>query len=86
MRAIRLFLLSSAAVASAAAAAPPPHSPAAGALLNALHAINPVSAAKSSDPDKGDDNASLRAIQVVCSHDNPSAARSAICPVPVSPF
>lgn len=86
MRAIPIFLLSSAAVASAAAAAPPHQSPAAGALLNALHAMNPAPPAKTSDHDKGDDNASLRAIQVVCSHDNPSATRSAICPVPVSPF
>jgi hypothetical protein len=86
MRATPLFLLSSAAVASAAAASPPPHSAAAGALLSALQAINPGPPAKTADRDQGDDNASLRAIQVVCSHDNPSARRSAICPVPISPF
>lgn len=37
------------------------------------------------DPDQGDDNASARAIQVVCSKDTPAAQRSAICPTPISP-
>jgi hypothetical protein len=37
------------------------------------------------DPDQGDDNASDRAIQVVCTKDTPAAERSAICPRPVSP-
>ena len=86
MRAIPLFLLTSAAVASVAAAAPQPNSPAAGALQAALHAMDPGPPPRTSDGDQGDDNAALRAIQVVCSHDNPSARRSAICPVPVSPF
>jgi hypothetical protein len=31
------------------------------------------------DPDQGDDNASDRAIQVVCSKSTPAAQRSAIC-------
>lgn len=37
------------------------------------------------DPDQGDDNASDRAIQVVCSKDTPAAQRSVICPTPISP-
>jgi hypothetical protein len=38
------------------------------------------------DPDQGDDHASDRAIQVVCSKDTPAARRSAICPTgPISP-
>ena len=40
-----------------------------------------VQLAKTSDPDQGDDHASDRAIDVVCSKDNPAAERSAICPV-----
>ena len=35
--------------------------------------------------DQGDDNASDRAIRVVCTKNTPAAQRSAICPVPVSP-
>jgi hypothetical protein len=37
------------------------------------------------DRDQGDDNASARAIQVVCGKDTPAPGRSAICPAPVSP-
>jgi len=37
------------------------------------------------DRDQGDDHASARAIEVVCSKDTPAAQRSAIC-TPVSPF
>jgi hypothetical protein len=37
------------------------------------------------DPDQGDEHASDVAILKVCSHDNPSAQRSAICPQPNSP-
>jgi hypothetical protein len=37
------------------------------------------------DRDRGDDNASDRAIQVVCTKDTPAAQRSAICPRPISP-
>ena len=40
-----------------------------------------VQLAKTSDPDQGDDHASDRAIDVVCSKDNPAAVRSAFCPV-----
>ena len=86
MRATLALLLSSAAIATAASAAPPPHSPAAGALLDALQAIDPGPTATTIDRDRGDDNAALRAIEIVCSHDNPSARRAAICPVPISPF
>ena len=45
----------------------------------------PGQAARPVDPDQGDDNASLRAISVVCSKNTPAARRSAICPPPVSP-
>lgn len=37
------------------------------------------------DPDQGDDNASLTAIQIVCNKDTPAARRSAICQQPISP-
>jgi hypothetical protein len=85
MRAIPLFLLSSATLANTAGAAPPANSQAASALLPALHAVLPAMGSRPSDPDQGDDNASLRAISIVCSHDNPSATHAAICPVPISP-
>jgi hypothetical protein len=47
--------------------------------------IPPGQANHKADRGQGDDHASLRAITVVCSHDNPSATRSAICPTPISP-
>ena len=37
------------------------------------------------DPDQGDDNASLNAINIVCNKDTPAAQRSAICNRPISP-
>ena len=40
---------------------------------------------KTVDHDQGDDRANPRAIERVCNHDNPSALRSAICPVSISP-
>jgi hypothetical protein len=40
---------------------------------------------KTTDNDQGDDHANPRAIERVCNHDNPSAQRSAICPVSISP-
>jgi hypothetical protein len=49
-------------------------------------AAPPGQSRRPADPDQGDDNAALVAIGKVCSHDNPSASRSAICPPPVSPF
>lgn len=45
----------------------------------------PKAASKKDDHDQGDDHASDVAISRVCSHDNPSAQRSAICPRPNSP-
>lgn len=65
-------------------------------MIRAVHAIalgaNPkvkaetaASHGKKVDPDQGDDHASDRAILTVCSHDNPSAQRSAICPTANSP-
>lgn len=41
----------------------------------------PVVQLAKTDLDQGDDHASDRAIDVVCSKDNPAAERSAICPV-----
>ena len=87
MRAVPIFLLSFATAATAAVAAPPAGSPASDKLRTALQAMMaPGQQAGSVDRDQGDDHASLRAITEVCSHDNPSAQRSAICPVAVSPF
>lgn len=70
-------------------------SPSDQALISGLNAIGqlvahgqsqPISTqAPSTDRDQGDEHASDRAILVVCSHDNPSAQRSAICPQPNSP-
>ena len=37
------------------------------------------------DRSQGAENASDRAIQVVCTKDTPAAQRSAICPTPISP-
>jgi len=48
-------------------------------------AVPPGQANRPVDPDRGDDNASDRAIQMVCTKDTPAAQRSAICPKPVSP-
>ncbi len=89
MRLVTLFFLSSAALGSAAAAAnrPAPVPPELMASVKtALHSMIPPGQAKQKvDRDQGDEHATLRAISVVCSHDNPSATRSAICPTPVSP-
>jgi hypothetical protein len=89
MRLVPVLVLTFASAGTAALAAGPPsaESPALTASVrSALHSmIAPGQAARKIDPDQGDDNAALRAITVVCGHDNPSATRSAICPTPVSP-
>jgi hypothetical protein len=88
MRLVPIFVMSSVALGTAAVAAGPPSSASpelTGKVRSALQAMAPGQASRPTDPDRGDDNASLRAIQVVCGHDNPSATRSAICPTPVSP-
>ena len=61
-------------------------------LLRALNAMvsqrdnPPGQSRRPTDPDMGDDNASERAILVVCSMNTPAARRSAICDRrPVSP-
>jgi hypothetical protein len=41
--------------------------------------------AKGNSKSQGAEHASPTAIMKVCSHDNPSAQRSAICPHPISP-
>jgi hypothetical protein len=86
------LLISSIAIATPTfASGPPSTAPAVSGLRTALAAMMEAAAAppgqstRPDDPDQGDDNAALRAIQVVCSHDNPSATRSAICPTPISP-
>ena len=90
MRVLAALLTSSIVIGTAAAAGPPPSTPpnAAKLLRAALSSmlIPPGQSKRPVDPDQGDDNASLVAIAHVCSHDNPSATRSAICPTPVSPF
>ena len=50
-----------------------------------VQAIPPGQTTRPVDPDQGDDHASPRAIEVVCSKSTPAAQRSAICPVPISP-
>ncbi|HWI75477.1 MAG TPA: hypothetical protein VNS53_00145 [Sphingomicrobium sp.] len=85
MRLLPLLFLSSAAIGTASAAAGPPPSIAAN-LRATLHSMMAsAQAGKQIDHDQGDDHAALRAILVVCNHDNPSAERSAICPAPISP-
>jgi hypothetical protein len=90
MRLLAALLTSSIALGTAAVAGAPPSSTpptAAKALRTALHALMtpPGQSKRPVDPDQGDDHASLVAITHVCSHDNPSASRSAICPTPISP-
>ena len=81
---------------AAASAAPPQPAPAQQVLIQGLHALAASTTgqnqnqqvapqAQPGDPDQGDDHASDVAILKVCSHDNPSAERSAICPQPNSP-
>ena len=90
MRLLPILVMSTAAIGTAGLAAAPPESVSpqlASSVRTALHSMMPsAQASRPVDPDQGDDNASLRAIQEVCDHDNPSATRSAICPTPVSPF
>ena len=90
MRFLPILVMSTAAIGTAGLAAGPPQSVSpqlASSVRTALHSMMPPGQAnRPVDPDQGDDNASLRAIQEVCNHDNPSATRSAICPTPVSPF
>ena len=50
-----------------------------------IASATPPGQANRTDRDQGDDNASDRAIQVVCTKDTPAAQRSAICPRPISP-
>lgn len=85
------LLISSIAIATPTLASGPPSATPAASLRVALGAMMASAAAPAApaasptDQDQGDEHASLRAIQVVCSHDNPSATRSAICPTPISP-
>ena len=84
MRFLPILFLSSVAIGTAGAAAGPPAGVAAN-LRATLHSMMASAQAKA-DHDQGDDHAALRAILVVCNHDNPSAERSAICPAPISPL
>jgi hypothetical protein len=91
MRLLAALLTSSIALGTTAVAGGPPSAPpssAAKALRAALNSMMtpPGQSERPVDRDQGDDHASLVAISQVCSHDNPSATRSAICPTPISPF
>jgi hypothetical protein len=85
------LLISSIVIATPTLASGPPTASPASSLRAALGLMMASAASPSAtvglatDQDQGDDHASLRAIQVVCSHDNPSATNSAICPTPISP-
>ena len=92
MRPLSLIFLSSLAIGTAASAAGRPAATPAKvsadlrtALKSMMNGTPPGQANRKVDPDQGDDHASLRAIEVVCSKDTPAATRSAICPAPVSP-
>lgn len=101
MRRFVFCALASALVTSAAVAAPKAPTPASTpastqALSKGLQTViapvalaasaQPAAAApKGTDHDQGDDNASGTARSKVCTHDNPSAQRSAICTHPISP-
>jgi hypothetical protein len=86
-----VFVLAAAAASAAPGIAKDPPKPAnAEAVAELRVALDAMAAtksmpvvqlAKASDPDQGDDHASDRAIDVVCSKDNPAAERSAICPI-----
>lgn len=84
------FLLSIGAPVAAKENKPQPDPKSLGLLKKGLDAmaasaVPPGQSSRPDDPDRGDDNASDRAIQMVCTKDTPAAQRSAICPKPVSP-
>ena len=92
MRPLSVLLISTIAIGTAASAAGRPAAPPGKssadlrtALAAMMNATPPGQEKRKVDPDQGDDHASLRAIEVVCSKDTPAATRSAICPTPVSP-
>jgi hypothetical protein len=90
MRHVILAALTFGLVASAAGAAPKTATPASqAALQQGLKAVvAPLVAendAKTNSKSQGADHASDTAIMKVCTHDNPSAQRSAICARPISP-
>ena len=82
-----LFLVMSASVSEAKQASPKSQGNGVAQLQRGLQVIASSAGppAKTIDRDQGDDNASLRAILVVCSKSTPAARRAAICPVSVSP-
>jgi len=91
MRILHILLMSAAGFGTAAIAAGPPSaspSHATDGLRAALHSMvaPPGQSKRPVDPDQGDDHASIIAIERVCTKNTPAARRSAICPVPVSPF
>jgi len=96
MRCFMFAALTLGLVASPAGAAPKTGTPASQkALQQGLQAVvaplvtdNNVAQpdAKTTNPkSQGAEHASDTAVMKVCSHDNPSAQRSAICPHPISP-
>ena len=91
MRILHILLMSAAGFGTAAIAAGPPSaspSHATDGLRAALHSMvaPPGQSKRPVDRDQGDDHASIIAIDHVCTSNRPAARRSAICPVPVSPF
>lgn len=82
---IGVLLISSIATAAPVVAKGPPQDPSP-AVNSSLHRALDlmVQSTQSADRDQGDEHASARAIQVVCSKGTPAASHSAICP-PVSP-
>ena len=91
MRIVHILLISAAGLGTAAIAGAPPSAPPSrvtDSLRAALHSmvVPPGQSKRPVDPDQGDDHASIIAIDHVCTSNTPAARRSAICPVPVSPF
>ena len=82
-----LFLVMSASASEARKAPPKSQGNGVAQLQRSLNVIfnSAGPPARTIDRDQGDDNAALRAIQVVCSKSTPAARRSAICPVSISP-
>jgi hypothetical protein len=91
MRILNILLMSTAGLGTAAIAAGPPSAPPSrvtDGLRAALHSmvVPPGQSNRPVDRGRGDDNASIIAIDHVCTSNTPAARRSAICPVPISPF
>lgn len=82
-----VFLIVSASNAGHAQKSPNGQTPESQELKKALNAMVAQAGPppKTKDRDQGDENASERAKEVVCTKDTPASRRSAICPTPISP-